>query len=54
MMKVSFYDVRICKMVLSHPRYLTALLDLTSNKARVGVTRAVASSSRGAAASIFY
>ena len=41
-------------MVFSHPRYLTALLDLTSNKARVGVTRAVASRSRGAATSILY
>ena len=40
--------------MFSHPRYLTALLDLTSNKARVGVTRAVASSSRGAAISILY
>ena len=53
-MKVSFYDVRICKMVFSHPRYLTALLDLTSSRARVGVTRAVVSSSRGAATSILY
>ena len=53
-MKVSFHDVRMCTMMFSHPRYLTALLDLTSSRARVGVTSMVASSSRGAATSILY